>query len=127
MSGQTPLETVENLIEAMNTRNVERAVSLYEPGGALVAEPGKVAIGTDALRGAIEGFCAASPTVTTKSYEIIVAGDIALYCSDWSIGGTAPDGSAIHMEGKSSDVLRRQSDGRWLIVLDNPYGTAILG
>jgi ketosteroid isomerase-like protein len=30
------------------------------------------------------------------------------------------------MAGESSDVLRRQRDGRWLIALDNPWGADLL-
>ncbi len=127
MSGRTPVETVEQLIDAMNNRDVQRAVSLYEPGGALVRGTGEVAIGTEALRDAFEGIAGRGFTVTTRSYKVIEAGDIALYCSDWSGTGTSPDGSPIQMGGKSTDVLRRQPDGNWLIALDNPMGTAILG
>ena len=127
MGGQTPLETVEQLIEAMSGGDVERAVSLYEPGAAFVREPGKVAIGSEAIRTAWEGIAAAGLTLTTNSHQVIEAGDIALYCSDWSGSGTAPDGSSVEIGGRSADVLRRQPDGRWLIALDNPIGTAILG
>jgi ketosteroid isomerase-like protein len=31
------------------------------------------------------------------------------------------------MEGKGFDVMRRQSDGSWKMVIDNPWGTAVLG
>jgi hypothetical protein len=31
------------------------------------------------------------------------------------------------MGGESSDILRRQSDGRWLIAIDNPWGAQVLG
>jgi ketosteroid isomerase-like protein len=31
------------------------------------------------------------------------------------------------MSGKSSDVLRKQANGTWKIVVDNPWGTGILG
>lgn len=126
MSGHTPLETVEQLIEAMNGGNTERAVSSYQEGGALVQGPGDVVIGTEALREAFETMAAGGFKVTTKNYEIIEVGDIALYCAEWSANGTAPDGSPIEIGGKSADVLRRQPDGKWLIVLDNPIGTAIL-
>jgi len=30
------------------------------------------------------------------------------------------------MGGESSDILRQQRDGRWLIALDNPWGAKIL-
>ena len=82
MSGRTPVETAGQLIEAMNNRDVERAVSMYEPGGALVRGTGEVAIGAEALRDAFEVTTARGPTVTTKSYKVIESGDIALYCSD---------------------------------------------
>lgn len=127
MSGQTPLETVEQLIQAFHNLDVEQALSQYEPEGALVTGPGQVAIGTEALRSALEQVIALKPTLTTASYEIIEAGNTALYCSNWNMTGTAPDGSPVQQGGKSSDVLRRNSEGRWLIAIDNPLGDAFLG
>jgi ketosteroid isomerase-like protein len=40
--------------------------------------------------------------------------------------GVAPDGSAIAGGGLSVAVLRRQAGGKWLIVIDNPFGDAPL-
>ena len=37
-----------------------------------------------------------------------------------------PDGNTINFGGVSTDVLRRQQDGSWLMVIDNPMGTAIV-
>ena len=65
--------------------------------------------------------------MTTKRYKVIEAGDIALYCSEWIGNEIALNGSPVQIGGKSTDVLRRQPDGGWLIALDNPMGTAILG
>ena len=52
---------------------------------------------------------------------------MALFCSKWSLTGTGPDGKPMQLGGLSSDILRRQADGTWLIAIDNPWGTAILG
>jgi ketosteroid isomerase-like protein len=46
---------------------------------------------------------------------------------EWTLSGTGQDGKPVTMGGLSADVLRRQPDGRWLIAVDNPWGTAILG
>jgi ketosteroid isomerase-like protein len=35
---------------------------------------------------------------------------------------TAPGGSPLELAGRFTDVVRRQPDGRWLFVIDNPYG-----
>jgi ketosteroid isomerase-like protein len=55
---------------------------------------------------------------------VYVAGDIALLIVDWSMRGTARDGSAVDMGGTATDVVRRGADGRWRYVIDNPHGTA---
>ena len=126
MAGHTPLQTVEQLIEAFHAGDVEAALALYEPEGTLVVAPGNVARGAEALRTAIEGFIALAPTMFTDSYEIIEVKGLALYCSRWRLNGTAPDGSKVQEVGESADVLRRASDGTWRIAIDNPWGAALL-
>lgn len=39
---------------------------------------------------------------------------------EWSFNGTGPDGKAVTITGKVTDVLHRQSDGNWHILIDNP-------
>lgn len=127
MPGQNPVDTVNELIEAMNRGDVEAAVALYEPHAILVAEPGKLATGTKAIRTALEGFMALRPTLRGDTHQCLEGGNLALFCSKWTLTGTGPDGKPVEMGGTSSDVLRRQADGSWLIVIDNPWGTALLG
>ena len=126
MGISNPLDAVTELVKAINQGNLEAAVALYEPEATLVAQPGKVATGTKAIREAIAGFIALKPTLMNEAHQIVQAGSIALYCSKWNLKGTAPDGSPVQMRGTSSDVIRRQADGRWLIAIDNPWGPAIL-
>jgi ketosteroid isomerase-like protein len=52
-----------------------------------------------------------------------VVDDLALVIGVWSFDGTAPYGIAVRLEAKNADVLRRQSDGSWRFVIDNPWGT----
>ena len=127
MSGQSPLETVDQLLEAINRGDLDAAVALYDPLATMVVEPGKVAKGKDEIRTALEGFISLKPTFKGETHQIVEGGDLALFCSRWSLIGTGADGKPVEMNGLSSDVLRRQSNGHWLIVIDNPWGTAILG
>ena len=119
-------QAVTQFVDAMNKGDVETMLRLYEPGASLVVRPGVVATGTSALREALAGFAALKPTITTEAYKVIEAGDIALYCSRWSMRGTDPEGKPAQMGGRSSDVFRCQPDGRWLIALDNPFGPDIV-
>jgi ketosteroid isomerase-like protein len=56
--------------------------------------------------------------------KVVRANDIAILFSDWTLAATAPDGSSIQLSGQTMDVVRRQADGRWLIVIDSPFGAA---
>lgn len=126
MSTPNPVDTVTRLVTAVNQGNLDAAVACYEAEAILIVQPGHVATGTKALREAYAGFIAMKVTITTETYKIVQADDIVLFSSKWNATGTAPDGSPVKMSGISSDVLRRQVDGRWLIVIDNPFGAAIL-
>lgn len=121
-----PAHTVNQLIEAINHGDLDAALALYDKDAVLVAQPGRIARGTEELRRALEGFIAMKATLRSEAQQVIECGDLALYVSRWNLRGTDPGGKAMTMGGQSTDILRRQSDGRWLIALDNPWGAEIL-
>ena len=82
--------------------------------------------GTDAIRESLNNFFAMKPTLTLVKTETILAGDIGTNYGTWTLTGTGPDGEPVSKEGVAIDVIRRQSDGSWKMVIDNPWGPAIL-
>jgi uncharacterized protein (TIGR02246 family) len=123
----TPLDTVNYLVRAINAGDLAAAVELYEPEAILVAQPGQIARGRSQLREALAGFVALRATLTSEVQHVLEAGDLALYLARWSLRGTDPAGQAVVLHGESTDILRRQADGRWLIAIDDPWGTQLLG
>jgi len=121
-----PIDVISRLMDAINSGDLETAAALYEPGAVMVVQPGKLARGSAQLREALAGFIALEPTLTSEAHEVIEAGDVAQCVSRWTLRGTDPAGNALVLAGESSDILRRQEDGRWLIVLDNPWGDRVL-
>jgi len=121
-----PTHTANQLIEAINHGDLDAAVALYEKDAVLVAQPGKTARGSEELRRALEGFIAMKASLRSEAQQVIECGNLALHLSRWSLRGTDPAGKAVTMGGQSTNILRRQSDGRWLIALDNPWGAEIL-
>ena len=122
MPARTPEELLQLITEAFSTHDVEGAAALYEPNATLVHQPGQVAAGTEAIREALGGLLGMRPKFSLKVNKAFQVGDIALVFSDWSISATDPDGNAVEMAGQGSDVVRRQADGSWLMVIDNPWG-----
>lgn len=121
-----PEEVLHAFFRAFNQGDIDAVIALYEPRAALVAQPGQVAEGHSALREAFNGFLAMKPTLTPEKHTFVTASDLALSTVKWTLKGTSPDGQPVQMEGTSSDVLRKQADGGWLFVIDNPWGAGIL-
>jgi uncharacterized protein (TIGR02246 family) len=126
MDKPSPLDLISQLVKAMNTWDLEAAMALFEPGAAFVIKPGIVVNGTSGIRQALEGFMMLKPELTIEAQQVVEAGDVAQYCARWSLKGIDPTGTAVKLGGRSSSVLRRQSDGRWQFLVDNPWGTDIV-
>jgi ketosteroid isomerase-like protein len=58
-----------------------------------------------------------------KPKRVLRAGNLALLITEWSINGNEPNGKPINITGRGTVVLRQQSDGSWLMVIENPWGT----
>ncbi len=126
MERSSPLDVITRLITAMNARDLETAMTLFEPGASFVMKPGVVVSGTAGIRQALEGFMALKPTLTIEAQQIVQAGDIVQYCARWSLTGVDSTGAAVQLSGRSSSILRRQYNGKWLFLVDNPWGTDIV-
>jgi uncharacterized protein (TIGR02246 family) len=118
--------TVDANNAAVSAGNIEAALATFEPGAAMVAQPGVTVAGTAALRASFQQFLAINPKITATGHDIVQAGDIALHSFTWTMAGQSPDGSAITQTGFSTVVLRKQADGRWLMVIDNPFADLLL-
>jgi uncharacterized protein (TIGR02246 family) len=123
-TAQSPADAVRLVSERISASDVEGALALYEPGAAFTPQPGEVVTGTDAIRTALEGFTALQPRLEGKVERVVESGEVALVLNRWTLEGTAPGGEAVEMAGLSADVVRRQADGRWLVLIDDPWGGA---
>jgi uncharacterized protein (TIGR02246 family) len=105
--------------DAFNAGNIEALMALYEQDCALVGEPGSVAMGPDQVRAGLEGLLALKGKAKLTTRDIVQVGDIALLSCSWTLDGTGPDGQPVSIGGRTAEVARRQTDGRWLYVIDN--------
>jgi ketosteroid isomerase-like protein len=120
------LSTIDDMTKAFHDGDIDGIMRTYEPGAVVVGQPGMPVSGTPPLRSMFAGFVAAKARFTFLGHEVIQANDIALHLTPWRMAGVAPDGTAIEASGLSVAVLRRQPDDRWLMVIDDPFGDALL-
>lgn len=123
MSKETPEQVLKSIVDGINAGNLDALMSLYEPGAAFAASPGSLAHGLAGVRESLAAFIAMKGTLDLKVTRVLEAGGLALVVGAWSFTGTGADGTSVTLTGHNADVLRRQADGSWRFVIDNPWGT----
>lgn len=122
MSINTPEELLGRVTESINNKDLNALVSLYEPEASFVDESGENINGTEKIREMMKGFMEMNGKLESTLKKIIHAGNIVLAYSDWTFKASGPDGTPFNLGGTAIDVLRKQSDNSWLVVIDNPWG-----
>ena len=116
----TPEDLMARFREHVHGRNLDGLLSLYDEQAIFVPQPGVVHADAAAIRNALGQLLSLSPEMETRVTEVHIAGDIALVIVEWSLRGTGPDQRVVTQAGKSADVLRRQADGTWRVLIDHP-------
>ncbi|MGW5415951.1 YybH family protein [Actinomadura geliboluensis] len=97
-------------VERSNAGDAAGVAALYEPDAVIAYPPGSQTTGRDAIRALWEKVLAARPRFEPEQpLPTLVSGDLALT-------STPPRDGA----GARAQVARRQPDGSWLRVLDQP-------
>src|SRR3954454_18522344 len=122
MPVQDPRQLHQAWTKAYNGGDVDALVELYEADAKVLPQPGNPVTGRAAIREALVPLVALRGEMHLRTTAVIEKGDLALVYGDWSLaGGTDPDGNPVNMEGRGTAIMRRQSDGSWLDVIDDPY------
>lgn len=116
------VENVLTMTDAFQRGDIPGILRTYERDAVVVAEPGRPLTGGSKLTEMFAMFLTVEPKFRYAGHDVIVAGDLALHLAPWEMTGVAPDGTAVRQAGLSVAVLRRQHDGRWLMVIDQPHG-----
>ena len=123
MSTATPHQVLESIVTGINTGDLESLMPLYENNAAFATQPGSLAPGAPGISEALNGFISMNGTLDLEVTRVLEVDDLALVVGVWSFDGTGPDGDPVRLSAKNADVLRRQTDGSWRFVIDNPWGT----
>ena len=125
MGATEPTQVIEQFMKYFNSADVDGLLdNVYEEDVVLVPAPGGDSIsGKAAVREVLQGFLGMGGSMTLLGATAFQNGDIALTHSQWrlEVAGSDP------MEATTAEVVRRQADGTWKYMIDNPWGGGVLG
>jgi ketosteroid isomerase-like protein len=122
-STSTPEQVLASVVAGINSGDLDSLMPLYESEAAFATEPGSLVHGAPGVSEALNGFISMKGELDIEVTRVLEAGDLALVIGVWSFNGTGPDGDPVRLAARNADVLRRQGDGTWRFVIDNPWGT----
>ena len=105
-----PEDLTRLFVERANAGDAAGIAAIYEQDAVMAYPPGSRTVGRDAIRALWEKVLAQAPHFEPEaSLPALISGDIALTAT------AARDGA-----GARAQVARRQPDGSWLRLLDQP-------
>ena len=123
MSVSDPAALPHLFAERASAGDIEGLIALYEDEATLVGPDGVAATGKQAIREHLEQLLAMTPRITPVHSRTMVVGDIALMSGGWQLRLGTGEGGEASFESSSTEVARRQHDGSWLYVIDDPTST----
>ena len=123
---QDVLNAVQTMTSSFQGKDITSVMASYESKATVLFEPGLPISDEAQLEQMFTGMAAVNPVFSYAGHEVIVNGDIAIHIAPWTMTGQTPDGQELGQSGLSVAVLRRQLNGSWKMVIDNPHGGRLL-
>ncbi len=100
--------------------DVDGLLDLYTDDAVYVASPDLRLEGHEQIRPALQAMIDMGYETRLELTGLVAAGDIVLEKSRWTTRITGDDGKVEETTGLSTVVLKRQPDGSWRILIDDP-------
>jgi ketosteroid isomerase-like protein len=124
MPAGSPEEIHTLIAAAFEMGDLDAFVDLHEPGAVSVVPPeGRRVSGHAEIRSALAPIIASRPQAHIEVLEKLEADGLALTHARVRVRVVVGD-ERLDISGRGTVVSRRQPDGTWLIVLDNPMSPA---
>jgi len=106
--------------------DVEGALDCFDDEAIYVTGIGTFVTGKENIRKALEQVCGLKPDLQAQRSTGFTVDNISSWVDEWTMKATLPDGTKLEMRGTSSDILKKQLNGNWAYLVDNPYGAKYL-
>jgi uncharacterized protein (TIGR02246 family) len=129
MSSHELKRVIEAADRAIMAEDFDALMDFYDEHATLVVRPGLNVSGKEQIRKAfvaIADYFNHSLTITQDKMKIIGGGNTALVIAEAVLNTAGIDGAATQLVRRATYVFGKTTDGKWLCLIDNSYGTELL-
>jgi uncharacterized protein (TIGR02246 family) len=129
MSDHELKRVIEAADRAIMAEDFDALMDFYSEDATLVVRPGLNASGKAQIR---KAFAAIAEhfnhriSVTQGGMKVIEGGDTALVVMETVLNTVDRDGAESSSVRRATYVFRKTAEAKWLCIIDNSYGTALL-
>ena len=122
MLSHKPEDWPRLFVEHLESGDLEAVAALYAQNARFVARSGETIVGRDRVRDMLMQMIRSKTKLQSRMIKAISADDVAVLYTDFQ--GTTMDVSekTIDIRYNAIDILRRQPDGCWKLIVGNPNG-----
>jgi ketosteroid isomerase-like protein len=122
----TPAGTVSYFRHSIKMGDVAGVMRCFDTQGVYINRAGEEIRGVQQIELAMKQLCAWRPDINGGKAHVTILDDLAIWLDTWEMTGILPDGAPIAMHGHTTCLLKRNKEGLWLWLVDNPFGAAVL-
>jgi uncharacterized protein (TIGR02246 family) len=122
MVARSPADVDRLFGERSNAGDADGLVELYEAGATFMDPESGALVGHDSIRPYLAAWVEMKPSIDMGLARVVPLGDdLAMVHHDWHATVDDPKGERTEISGKATEIVRRQADGSWRFILDDPY------
>jgi uncharacterized protein (TIGR02246 family) len=119
-------------VERLNAGDLDGVAALYAEDAQFLAPSGETLVGREAIRPVLAELIARQARLSCRVVRAVTAGggaagdgsaeDIAVLYTDFSGETRDASGAVVPLNSRAIEVLRRQADGGWKLIVGDPQG-----
>lgn len=117
-----PEEWPTQFTRHLNAGDLESVVALYEPNARFIGPSNELIVGRWRIGQALDLLIRSQTKLKSQVVQEVVVGDVAVLYTNFDGTTIDPSGSRVPMHTKAIEVLRRQENGTWQLIIGDPAG-----
>lgn len=120
------LNTIKTFMAAFRAKDIDLLMNHYDEKSIVVFDGTSPTYGKKDIRKLFIHTFSINPNLAIKDEQLFIIDNVAIHFSNWEMTGISPNGELFTSTGLSVLNLKKQKNGNWIILLDNPQALYLL-
>ncbi|MCT3897468.1 DUF4440 domain-containing protein [Elizabethkingia anophelis] len=116
-----PAEAVKYFRNCIVNGDLQGALSCFGEDAIYIERDGKEISGLQNIKKSMVQLCTWKPEIVGSKHKVTIVGNLAIWIDKYSLKAIMPDGNPIEMSGATSCIMKKNDQGIWLWLVDNPF------